>query len=370
MPNQSVTRPSLSVKISLILVGLVAFFFILYMGRGIIIPLVFALLIAILLNPLVNLLCNAKINRIIAIALSLLLTIALFVSLLSFIIWQATSFSDTFANLEGKVNDLYNQAIEWIAQTFKINAQDIRAWASDTQQKIINNGNAFIGQTINTIGGILAFVFLLPVYVFMILFYKNLLLEFIARLFPQAQHHHVVEILGETKIVIQSYLLGLLLEMVIIAVLNSMGFLLVGLQYAVLLGIIGALLNLIPYIGGLIAITLPMILAMVTKTPTDVVIVGGIYLFVQFIDNNFIVPAIVASRVRLNALVSIVVVLLGGVIWGVSGMFLAIPLTALVKVIFDRVPPLQPWGYLLGDDMPPITKQIFRPRKKRVPKTG
>ena len=165
-------------------------------------------------------------------------------------------------------------------------------------------GSGVIGQTLATVGGALVVMFLLPVYTFMILFYKPLLLDFIARLFPQERHKAVIEVLGQTKVLIQNYLAGLLIEALIVAALNSAGLLLLGIQYAILLGIIGAILNVIPYIGGVIAISLPMIIAIATKSPLAAVYVFIAYTIVQFIDNHYIVPYIVASKVKLNALVS------------------------------------------------------------------
>jgi predicted PurR-regulated permease PerM len=199
----------------------------------------------------------------------------------------------------------------------------------------------------------------------MFLFYKSLLLEFISRLFRKESHETVGEVLYETKTLIQSYLVGLLLEAAIVAALNSVGLLLLGVDYAIILAIIGAMLNIIPYIGGIVAVVLPVLIAYTTKSPVYVVWVLALYMTVQFIDNHYIMPRIVASKVRINALISIVVVFIGGALWGVAGMFLAVPLTAIVKVIFDRITPLQPWGFLLGDTMPPIGKIIFKSPKKK-----
>ena len=191
-------------------------------------------------------------------------------------------------------------------------------------------------------------------------------MEFISKLFPKGHHAVVVEVLTETKGLIQSYLIGLLIEGVLVAILNSVALLILGIPYAILIGVIGALLNVIPYIGGVIAVALPMLLALTTKEPVSALYVLIAYLIVQFIDNNLFVPKIVASKVKINALISIIVVLVGNALWGVPGMFLSIPLTAIIKVIFDRVGPLQPFGFLLGDNQPDITKQFFvvqrRPR--------
>ena len=89
------------------------------------------------------------------------------------------------------------------------------------------------------------------------------------------------------------------------------------------------------------------------------------YAIIQFIDNNFLIPKIVSSKVQINALVSIVVVLLGGALWGVSGMFLSIPFVAILKIIFDRVDDMKPWGKLLGDTVPTRHKGQIWPRKRK-----
>ncbi|HET6228226.1 MAG TPA: AI-2E family transporter, partial [Bacteroidia bacterium] len=163
----------------------------------------------------------------------------------------------------------------------------------------------------------------------------------------------LISILSEIKVVVQSYIVGLLIEMGIVAVLTTIGLMIIGVPYAILLGTITAVLNLIPYIGILVAGAISILVALTNftdfKTAIGVIIVNSI---VQLIDNNFLVPKIVASKVKLNALVSIIAVFVGGALDGVLGMFLAIPLSAIIKVIFDRIHGLEPWGYLFGDDMP------------------
>lgn len=186
-------------------------------------------------------------------------------------------------------------------------------------------------------------------FTFLILLYKKLLVGFIERLFSSGDQALVRDVLNNTRTVVQSYLVGLLFEMAIVATLNFIGLSLLGVKYALLLAVLGALLNLIPYIGMIIATLLPMGIALATQEPVVALWVLGLYLVIQFLDNNFIVPAIVASRVEINALVSIVAVMIGGALWGIPGMFLSLPLAAILKVVFDRVPGLQPFGYVLGD---------------------
>jgi len=277
-------------------------------------------------------------------------------------------FSEALSPLKQKFTLLLTDSVNWISQTFNVSTEKINEWITKTKGEGINSSTIIIGQTLTTLSGILVIIFLLPVYVFMFLFYKPLLLDFVSRLFSSRQQATVVEVLTETQTLIQSYLLGLLVEAGIVATLNTVALLILGIDYAIVLGIIGALLNVIPYIGGIVAVALPVILAFATKSPIYVLLVLIAYVIVQFIDNNFIVPKIVASRVKINALVSIIAVFTGSALWGVPGMFLALPLTAIVKVIFDRIEPLKPWGFLLGDVMPPIGKSIFNFRKEKAAK--
>ncbi len=351
-------------KITQVLLGITVFFYILYIGQDIIIPLVFAVMIAILLNPVIRVLCRIRIPRVPAILLSLIVTMAVIAAILYFFISQISLFSESFPLFKKKFLSLFNDAEHWVSRTFNVSKWKVDAWVTKTQKEEMGNGTVVITSTVSTLGGMVMTFLIMPVYVFFIIYYKPLLMEFIARLFPKNLHVMVVEVLTETKALIQSYLFGLVVEAALVAALNSLALFILGIPYAILLGVIGALLNVIPYIGGVVAVALPMLLALATKQPVDAVYVFIAYLIVQFIDNNFFVPKIVASKVKINALVSIIVVLVGNAIWGVPGMFLSIPITAILKVIFDRVGPLQPFGFLLGDNQPDITKQIFIVRRR------
>jgi predicted PurR-regulated permease PerM len=245
--------------------------------------------------------------------------------------------------------------VHWLSEKFNIRVSKINAWSRETQSDAIDNFQ--YGQRLTEFGQIIIVTLLIPVYVSMILYYKPLLLEFVSRLFRSEHHVAVTEVLTSTKRIIQSYVAGLFFELIIVAVLNSAGLLLLGIQYAIILGIIGAILNLIPYVGGIVAIALPMIIAFVTKDSlTYPLLVLGLYMLIQFIDNNYIIPKIVAAKVQINALISVIAVLIGGALWGVSGMFLSIPLTAIMKVVFDHIEQLKPWGYLLGDVVPTASR--------------
>lgn len=356
-------------RVTIYLVGLIALLAILYIAKSLIIPIVFAVIIAIVLHPLVNFLVRFRFNRVIAISLVLLFTFIILAAFLDLIISQANRFSESWPVLVEKFTAILNQTITDASAYLDINPQKIHEWISKTQGEIINTSTAAIGQTLVLVGNGLIVLFLLPVYIFLILFYQPLLLEFIHRLFGNENKSRVSEIVRKIKSVIQRYLVGLLIEAAIVAVMDTAALLILGIDYALMLGIIGALLNVIPYIGGIVAVALPMMVALVTKSsPWYSLYIMAAYYFIQLIDNNYIVPYIVASKVKINALFSIIVVLAGNALWGVPGMFLSIPLLAIIKLICDNVEVLKPWGFLLGDTMPPLIKLKVIFNKKPVKK--
>jgi len=344
-------------RATIFLVGISALIALLYIAKSIIIPIVFATIVAVMLSPLVDLMVRIKFNRVLAITIVMVLTFIFIFAFISLIISQVSHFGDSWPALVEKFTGIINQTISEAADYFNKDPQKIHEWFSKTQSEIINSSTAAIGQTLVIVGSGLVVLFLLPVYIFLILFYQPLLLDFIHKLFGSDNKNKISEIVSQIKTVIQRYLFGLLIEAVIIAALDTAALLVLGIEYALLLGIIGALLNMIPYLGGLVAVAMPMMVALVTKSsPVFAIYVLIAYYIIQLIDNNYIVPYIVASKVKINALFSIIVVIAGNMLWGIPGMFLSIPMLAIVKLVCDHIDPLKPWGFLLGDTMPPLIK--------------
>jgi predicted PurR-regulated permease PerM len=363
------TKIPLYTSISQIILGIVALFFILYIGQEIIIPIIFSVILAILLNPVVNYLYRKKINRVTAILISIFLAIFCLAALIYFISSQIIMFGEMLPELEKKINTLIDQGIQLASQTFNVSTGQINRWISQMKEEALTAGKSLIGPTIISMGGMIAVLLLLPVYIFLILLYKELFLEFISRLFAVENHKTVAEILIESKLLIQNYLIGLLIETGMVAALNTLGLIILGVEYAVLLGVISALLNIIPYVGGIIAMALTIIIVLATKSPIYALWVFLLYSLVQFLDNNIIVPKIVASKVRINEFIAIIAVLIGGALWGIPGMFLSLPLIAILKVIFDRIEPLKPLGFLFGDASSADGKKVLKLTKKKVKRT-
>jgi predicted PurR-regulated permease PerM len=171
--------------------------------------------------------------------------------------------------------------------------------------------------------------------------------------FDETQHQRVKEVVHETEVIVKYYLLGLLIQITYLTVLLGGILLLFGIQHAILIGVTFAILNLIPYVGALVGNLIGVLLTLTTSQELwQIWAVLGTIAFVQFLDNNILMPRIVGSKVRINALVSIVGIVLGGALADISGMILSIPVMAVLKIIFDKSRHMRQWGLLLGDTRP------------------
>jgi predicted PurR-regulated permease PerM len=201
-----------------------------------------------------------------------------------------------------------------------------------------------------TLGGVMIFIGLLPIYIFLILFYRQLIRKFVFLWFNEENHHEVADAFNETETIVKYYLVGLLIQITYLTVLVGGILLLFGIKHAILIGLMFGILNLIPYIGALIGNILGVVITLTSSQDLwQIWAVLGTIAAVQFLDNNILMPRIVGSRVQVNALASIVGIIIGGALAGVPGMFLSIPLMAMLKIIFEKSPQLRQWGVLLGE---------------------
>jgi len=324
----------------------------LYFGQSILLPVFFAILLAILLLPIVQFLQKHKFNRLFSIAVTLLFSLVIIAAVIYFLSTQAANFFDDLPTIKQRLSDVVSSLKEWVHSTFNIAVRKQEQYIKETTKSMeTSSPGGIVAMTFMSLTGLLAYVVIMPIYTFLILYYRDLIRRFLIGTFKNTDEAQVTEILHESQIVSQSYIRGLVIEMVIVFALNSAGFLILGIKYAIFLGLVAAMLNLIPYIGMLVANVFCMLITLTSsENLSDVLWVGVILAAVQFIDNNFLMPLIVGSRVKINALAAIVGVFVGGALCGVAGMFLSIPGLAILKVIFDRVKDLKPYGMLLGDD--------------------
>lgn len=337
------------IKIPAILVGLIAAVYILFVLGDILVPVAFAVLIAILLNPLYTKF-EAIMPKVPAILLTLLVATLVVAGLFYFLSTQISVFLESLPLIKQKMSLLLVQLQSWAKDKFGFNMdRQITALT----ESLNNGGGDMLKSTVGPVLTFISVVLLIPTYVFLLLYYKPLILDFLFQIFSEKHSLRVAEILNQTKGAVQSFMQGLMIETAVVCTLNSIALLVIGVPSAIVIGVIGGILNLIPYIGGLVAIAIPVLMVTITRDGfSGQLAVIASYLVIQFIDNNILVPRIVSSKVQVNALISIIGVLMGSALWGVSGMFLSIPLIGVLKIIFDRIEETKPWGRLLGIEVP------------------
>jgi len=364
----------LTVRRSIELLGIVLVIAILFLASNIIMPVIMAFFISIVLLPVFRFLKKWKFPEVAAIILPILM-LAIFLGL---IIWffsaQVGMLVNDFPEIKKNVSIHLNALSSWISSISNFSTTEQVKFINDKSNDLLGMaGKAASGAAV-TLSSVFVFVGLLPIYIYLMLFYKDILLRFIFMWFKPDHHPKVKEAIYETEAIIKNYLVGLLIQVTYMTILLGGILLLIGIKHALLIGVIFAILNLIPYVGALVGNIIGVMLTLTSSTELwPVVTVLGVIAAVQFLDNNILMPRIVGSKVKINALFAILGVIIGGSIAGVSGMFLSMPLIAVLKVIFDRTETFKQWGVLLGDERPtrsPMTFPTFRKKKPVATKPG
>jgi predicted PurR-regulated permease PerM len=358
--NSSFASIPFYIKFSIIFVGISAFGFVIYEAQGILIPLSFAFFFTALLEPIVDLLRRINVPRTLAIAIATLVAYLAIIGVMYFLLMELSTFQESLPQFKQKLDAIIAEIKTWVSIQFHVSPAVIDAYVENLTQKFTNEMGAGLGNKVVT-GVSLIFVWLLiPVYIFLFLYYQPLIFAFIQRATESKNLSKIGETMVEINKMVQFYLRGLVLEALIIAGLNSIALLILGVDYAILLGVTGAIVNVIPYVGGFISIAMPMFVAFVSQNSFQVPLLVLLLLsFIQFLDNHFIVPFIVASRVRINAFIGLIAILSCGELFGISGMLLAIIYMAILKIIFDKIDSLNHYGILLGTYVP-ATSRFFK----------
>lgn len=350
MTENSQKHP-LYIRLTCALIILIALGYLLILGREMLTPLAFALLLSILLLPLAELFeYKLRIPRGAAAGLTIICFIALIVIIFIILGGQISGLASDWPNFKKQLLVSYSEVQLWVFHTFHINASKQLSYINSALDSLLNTSTFVIGTTLLSISSVvftLIFVFL---YTLFLLIYRSLLKRFLIRLFREENSPMVFEIIEKTQKMIRKYITGLIIEMVIVASVVSIAFWAMGIKYAFLLGLLTGIFNLIPYIGIFTALFISVLITFATATGIKVLLVVITIIAVHLIDANVLLPVIVGSKVKINALITVMGVVIGAMFWSIPGMFLSIPILAILKIIFDRVESLQVWGLLLGED--------------------
>ncbi|NCP61279.1 MAG: AI-2E family transporter [Flavobacteriales bacterium] len=352
---------------ALSLFSLIAVVFILYVLQPFLVPLFYAVIFSVMIFPIQKFLEKKwRFNRLLATICSLTILIFLTVLLVFLISTRLENFIDNSEEYSKKLSELFRKSINYFEKSFGVGNNRILSGTDLKTENIIKNNFDKIGVVISESGSILGNLVLVPVYIFFFLYYRVFFRTFIYKVFNSHPKIFLNNIINKIYLIQQNYLLGLLKVIIIVGCLNSIGLLLLGIGDPFFFGFLGAFLLLIPYIGIIIGSLLPAIIALATKDSAWYALgVIGVFGFVQFLEGNFITPKITGSKVSINPFIAITSLLLFSMLWGISGMVLALPVVATLKILFDHTPGYEAYGFLIGESLDKYLQSRSKQRLKK-----
>ena len=340
------------VKTMCVLVSLIAFGYLVIIAKEILSPLIFSSLFSILLLPMASFFEKKfKLPRSAASMLSVILMLSTVCLVLYIIGSQLSNLASDWPQFKEQLGITISNLQKWIDTRFNIDAAKQLNYVHTATTKALASSTTVVSATVLSLSSILLFLVFTFIYTFFFLLYRSLIMKFLVSVFLEENNKLVYDIIEQVQYIIRKYIIGLLIEMAIVAAAVSIIFWALGIKYAFLLGLITGILNIIPYIGIFVALLLSTLITFATATAvTKVILVVVTLVVIHLIDSNVLLPIVVGSKVRINALITVLGVIVGEMLWGISGMFLSIPVIAVLKIIFDRVESLKPWGIILGDE--------------------
>ena len=342
-----------------------------YLANDILIPIAFAMFFALLLFPVCRFF-EKKLSRILSIILAFIGVILILSSIIVFFGSQFYHLFDNVKNFSENIQNLIDRLISFIDSNIfnkEINLDEI---VDSQPEKLLGSGD-IISKTIVSSSGFIASSVLMFVYTFLFLLYRSSFKKFILYHFPPDKKNYAYSMLRNIQKVVQNYFFGLFIIILILGTLNGLGLMVIGIDYPFLFGYFAAFLAIIPYIGTFIGGLLPFLYALINYDNIWLAIFVALwYILVQALEGNILTPKIVGSKVSLNPLIALVAIITGSLIWGVAGMILFIPFMAIVKVVFDNIESMKPYGLLLssnfGNDELPLLKKLRKKIEEKVDK--
>jgi len=350
MDLKNFTRLPFYIKLACVLFSLFALGALVILAKDILSPLIFSCLFAILLIPLTRFFeRRIRLPR----GAASMIAVILFLSLITLVMYvigsQLADLAKDWPAFQAQISRSLWNFRGWVSANFGITRRKQLNVVNTAASKVTSPDAAFVGTTLLSLSSILLFLVFTFIYTFFFLLYRRLILKFLESVFLEENKAKVHEVIEQVQMIIRQYITGLLIEMTIVATAVSVILSILGVQYAILLGLITGIFNLIPYFGIFSALIISSTITLGTSPDSNTVIYVLItFVVTHVVDSNIILPLVVGSKVRINALVTVLGVVIGEMFWGISGMFLSIPVIAVLKIIFDRVESLQPWGIILG----------------------
>ncbi len=323
---------------------------ILYFGKIILIPVIFAALFAMLFAPLCRKLDRRGWKRSLSTLLCTLIVLFATLGMLAIVGGQIAAFQNDIPKIKQRANQAIGTTQEFIQQKLNIPPAKQKEIAKEQAKSSPGSGPGIVQRILGAISSTIGSFVLVLVYTFLMLYNKEQFHNFFMKLYRGQDEEKVRRVVDKIATVSQKYLTGRAMSVLVIATMYAVGLSLVGIKNAILLACVAAMMTLIPYLGTVLGGLFPVFMALATEdTVQPALYAAGVLFVIQTLDNYFIEPNIVGGEVNLNALTSIFSIIAGGLIWGIAGMVLFLPLTAIIKIVCDNVEPLKPFGYILGE---------------------
>lgn len=353
---------SLLAKWTLILLIIVLSFTILITAKTALIPLTLAGLLTMLFIPFTEWLEKKRFGRALASLVAVLVFLIVMAVIIGLFSWQLSNMVNEFSSIQENITKKLQQLQSYLYRHFGI--------TPDAQKELVQNeegGKA--GTVITTIMGSLLNVsfnlLLILVYMFLLLYMRSHIKTFILKLVAEENREKTGRIIRQSSEVAQKYLLGTFIMIAMLWVMYGIGFTLVGVKNALFFAVVCGTLEIIPFVGNLTGNILAILMVLSQGGGIGMVLSVLItYSVVQFGQSYIIQPYIVGGEVNINPLATIFVLIIGELVWGIAGMILAIPVTAIIKIIFDNIPALKPYGYLIGGNTKQKNQSIVLKLKK------
>lgn len=321
------------------------------LAKDFLLPLVLSVFLSYLLYPVVWKVEKWGVPRAFSILIVLLLTVIIFGTIILLLSIKISNTSINFSELKDQVDVKINSLLTFLKAMVGADASSIEYNINQGIDKLFSSLESEAGRIFSATTTTIFQIVILPVYTFFILFYRTKTAHFIFRVAGRKNKRKTLRILREISKVTTKYMSGVLIVIFILAVLNSTGLLIIGVEYAVAFGVLSAFLNLIPYFGTLLGGLIPIVYVLLTSpNPFHTILkIIILYIIVQFLENNILTPNIVGGNVRINPLAIILSLLLANMIWGIAGMLIVVPCLAIAKLVMRNIESLQPYAFLISD---------------------
>jgi predicted PurR-regulated permease PerM len=317
---------------------------ILYFGKTLFIPLFFGLLIAMVMYPVCKWLEAKGWGRALAITACLFVVTILFAVLLAILVWQINVFSKDAPAVLNKLQSTL-QGFQNLMNKYTGAADSA---ATDWAGKFTDNIGGVLKSTLQTTVNTLFILFLTPVYTALFMYHRKVLVQYLKLITPDKYQHQLNAILQQTIHTYFNYIKGMVLVYIIVGILNSIGLYALGVNNAILFGMLCAIMTIIPYVGIFVSALLPIsVVWMQTGNIWYPLGVVAVFSVVQYLEANVIFPKVVGTQLNVSTLAMLVAIIAGGIIWGVAGMLLFIPFVAILKIISDNIQEWSPLNLLL-----------------------